>query len=473
MTYLGKIRCFKNIKISVESIQKNRTVILIDLGDDVFHLYFTYNHKVNLNENLAGLMGISAVINYSLFTENIVMDFPTSKTDREMIEEMVRINNREVFINRLCRRRYEFFRAEYLPDDKEITTENSMGDVRLIFTKEFDDEYEVKRPVSSAIMSSGGKESLLTYGLMREMTVSPVAYFFNESGGHWKAAKHSYDVIKEQATAAKVWSNVDRFYNYMNHRMPILDPDVSFKWADDYPVQLFLFPVYLFSMIPSFDVLGIKDIAMGNELDDPLETGPYRGMNHYFGVYDQSLDFQNRFSRYMDEKGFGVHLWSALYNIYGTVVENILVNRYPDLYELQRSCHSCHYVNGDVYPCGKCSKCLGVRLFIEYAGGSPEKIHYPPVTDLEHLVKMEKMKLDPDELKFLMDGLISGKYEENTQITGIHRLMNEKAAFGNVPEIYRERLSSIVKQYTDAEWEEVDKSWKKVRNSTSRRLSTF
>lgn len=462
MPYLNKIRCFIAIKISVELIQKNRAVILIRIDDDIFRLFYTYNHDVNLNENLAGLMGISAVINYSLFTERIILDFPTSKADRKMIEEMVRMNNREVFINRLCRGRYDFFRSEFLPGDEDITPENSAGDVQIIFTRDFEDQYVISNPVCSAVMSSGGKESLLTYGLIREITDSPIPYFFNESGGHWMAAKHSYDVIKTHTKAAKVWSNIDRFYNYMNHKMPILDPEVSFSWADEYPVQLFLFPVYLFAMLPSLDVLGIGDIAMGNEMDDPLEKGPYRGMNHYFGVYDQSLDFQNRFSTYMDEKGFGVHLWSALYNIYGSVVENILVNRYPDLFLLQRSCHSCHYDNGDVFPCGKCSKCLGVRLFLEYAGGSPEKIHYPPSSSLMDLVKKEKMKLDPEELTFLTEGLIRGIYKEGTQITAIHLLGNEHVPFENVPEKYRESLNRIVEFYTDGKWITRNKVWEKV-----------
>lgn len=103
----------------------------------------------------------------------------------------------------------------------------------------------------------------------------------------------------------------------MNHRMPILDPAVSFSWADDYPVQLFLFPVYLFAMIPSFNFLNVKEIVMGNEMDDPLETAPYKGIKHYFGVYDQSLDFQKRFSQYMDKK--------ALASIYGLLFTIFMV----------------------------------------------------------------------------------------------------------------------------------------------------
>ena len=130
----------------------------------------------------------------------------------------------------------------------------------------------------------------------------------------------------------------------------------------------------------------------------------------------------------------------------------MLVNRYHDLYLLQRSCHSCRYESGDVYPCGKCSKCLGVRLFIEYAHGAPEEIHYPGTRGLQETVRKEKMKLDPDELNFLMEGLEKGNYARDTQIRGIHLLPGEKEVMGQIPEKYRNGLYNIMKQYTNGTW---------------------
>ncbi len=460
LLFLDRIRCFDALEIKVDSISKNFAKINIILDDkEKFLLEFKYDHDVELNENLAGLMGAVAAINYSLFTGEIIFDFPTSEVDRDMIEEMVKINNTEVFVNRLCRIRYPFFRSEFLPTEEEITKENAIGKTRLTFKSGYVDNYSGSGNSRSAIMLSGGKESLLSYGMMREITGNALPYFFNESGGHWKAAKHSHDYLSRVTESARVWSNIDRFYNFMNHRMPILDPVVSFSWADDYPVQLFLFPIYLFATLPSLRVKGITDIIMGNEMDDPAEEPPYKGIKHYFGVYDQSPDFQRRFSRYTQEKGFGITLWSALYNIYGSVVEDILVNRYHDLYLLQRSCHSCRYENGDVYPCGKCSKCLGVRLFIEYANGDPEEIHYPSKDSLLNMVKNERMKLDPEELIFLTDGIKNGYYDMDTQIRGIHLLPGENEIMEQVPVEYREGIYSIISEYTNGNWKLDGDEW--------------
>ena len=462
MPFLDRIRCFETLEIRVHSFSKNYAKIDISLdGKEKFILEYKYDHEVELNENLAGLMGATAIINYALFTGEIIFDFPTSESDRKMIEEMLKINNVEVFINRLCRIRYPFFRNEFLPADEEVTQENANGNTKLTFRSEYVDNYSGSPNGRSAIMLSGGKESLLSYGIMRELTGNALPYFFNESGGHWKAAKHSHDYLSRVTESARVWSNIDRFYNFMNHRMPILDPVVSFSWADDYPVQLFLFPVYLFATLPSLKIKGIKDIIMGNEMDDPAEEPPYKGIRHYYGVYDQSPDFQRRFSKYTQEKGFGITLWSALYDIYGSVVEDILVNRYNDLYLLQRSCHSCRYQNGDVYPCGKCTKCLGVRLFIEYAHGDPEEIHYPLNANLLDMVKKEKMKLDPEELEFLTDGLQSGDYDMNTQITGIHLLPGENEIMEQIPVEYREGIYSIISEYTNGNWKLDNSKWVK------------
>ncbi len=465
MDFLQRIRCFDRIVVSIISVSRNRAKIGLNINNDThsFVLEYKYDHDVDLNSNLAGLMGATAVINYALFTGEMVFNFPTSPADRKMIREMVEINNVEVFVNRLCRIRYNFFKKEYLPTDQEITESNARGDTRLTFREDFQDHYEKAAGGRAAVMLSGGKESLLTFGIMKEIDQKTIPYFFNESGGHWKAAKHSHDVLSREGESARVWSNIDRFYNFMNHLMPVLDPVVSFSWADDYPVQLFLFPVYIFAVLPSASSLSIGHILMGNELDDPAEEPPYRGIKHYYGVYDQSSDFQGRFSEYLMEKGFGITLWSALYNIYGSVVEDILVKRYPSLYKLQRSCHSCRYVEGDVYPCGKCSKCLGVRLFIAYAKGNPEEIHYPGSEKLAEETRKERMKLDPDELQFLLDGLESGQYHEGTQVTGIHILPNEKEPMEKIPASYRNSIMKIISYYTTGVWKLENGHWIMVK----------
>ena len=461
MDYSSKITCFSDVSVSVEQFNKRSSVIGIRIGkpDLYFRIIFRYDSDVENSPNLAGLSGLAALINYALFIDRITVNFPVSEADVRFIREMTRINNTEVFVNRLCRRRYEFFRKEFLPGEDEVTLENAEGKTRFIFTGSVVDK-ETRKGSRVAVLSSGGKESLVTTGMMIENGENPVALFFNESGGHWKLALPSHRYFMESGIdSLRVWSNVDRFYNFMNRNMKILD-ERAFKWADDYPVQLFTFPVYLLSFLPAILDMGIGEVLMGNEFDDPVEEPPFMGIRHYYGVYDQSPDFQRRFSSYLEEKGIGVRLWSAVYPIYGCVVEDILANRYPDLYALQRSCHSCHYdAHGNVVPCGKCSKCLGVRLFIGYAGADPGVIFYHGDSDLAALVSKEKLKLDPDELKIMMEGLGTGSFRKDTHVSGIHLLPDEKSAMSQIPREFREKIERIITKYTSGCWRLEEKRW--------------
>ena len=461
MNYPDKIQCFSDVSINVEKYTNRTSVvgIRIAIPDLYFRIIFSYDRSVENSENIAGLSGLAALLNYAMFIDRITVNFPVSNADIEFIQEMARINNTEVFVNRLCRRRYDFFIHEIIPEEEDINRINAEGATEFYFNFSYEDQQRNSGD-RVAVLSSGGKESLMTTGLMEEIGEKPLAMFFNESGGHWKLALPSHRFFHDIGLESiKVWSNVDRFYNFMNRNMKILT-ERAFKWADDYPVQLFTFPVYLISFIPALIKFGIGNILMGNEFDDPLEEPPFHGIRHYYGVYDQTPDFQKRFSKYLKEKGISANLWSAVYPIYGGVVEDILVNRYPNLYALQRSCHSCHYDNdGNVVPCGKCSKCLGVRLFIEYSNGDPGKIFYPEKTNLLSLVEKERLKLDPDEIKCMLDGIRNGKFMKNTHVSGIHVLPNETMPFSQIPDRFQGPVRKIISQYTSGYWELKNNRW--------------
>ncbi len=75
------------------------------------------------------------------------------------------------------------------------------------------------------------------------------------------------------------------------------------------------------------------------------------------------------------------------------------------------------------------------------------------------MVKEEKMKLDPDELEFLTDGLQSGDYDMNTQITGIHLLPGETEIMEQIPVEYREGIYSIISEYTNGNWKLDNSKW--------------
>ena len=452
------MRCFDSIRVRPGkhgdgSVRGNITFVTGE-NEESFGLIFTYSDQVEVDENAAGMMLAMAAINFTYFTGKLELDFPVSDNDIEIIGKYVKINNREVFVNKLCRRRYEFVKKEYLPTEADITEENANGATDILAPLRKDNEGSVQfRPGNSvAVLSSGGKESLLTYGMLRETGAETYAFFFNESGGHWLTAKTSYEYYSSNfKNVRKVWSNIDRFYRWAQLRLKILDFAVVNRRADDYPIQLFTFPVYVFSFIPLLKAYSISGLLLGDELDDPREMEGYRGIKHYYGVFDQTWDFNRMTSEYLHSKGINSSLWSAVYPIFGSMVEKMLIHRYHDLYLLQRSCHSCHYRNGKTIPCGECTKCMGILLFVKYAGGKAGEIGYSIEDGKLIIEKAERvrMRIDPDEMDFLKRSLSSQAIPENlSHVEGVHILPWESEKFSLIPENFRKSIGEIVEKYT-------------------------
>ncbi len=466
-SYLERVISFDSIRISKPTILENgiRGDITITSGGSAktFRLIYTYSEPVAVDERIAGLILTMPVINFTYFVRELRLDFPVGAADLDLIRHFLKVNAREVFVNKICRRRYEFIRKEYIPAESDINSSNSDGMTEVIAPLSAQGSYEVRGDKkNSAVLSSGGKESLLSYGMLKEIGERTFSFFFNESGGHWITAKTSYDYFSRNfRDVIKVWSNVDRFYKFMQRQVKILDQFAVTRWADTYPLQLFIFPVYIFALIPFLIKHSISSVFIGDEFDDPREMPEFHGLKHYYGIFDQSLDFNRLMSEYFRSIGIDSVLTSAVYPISGNVVEKILLQRYPELFSLQRSCHSCHYENGKIVPCGRCSKCLGIQMFIKAAGGNPTAIGYESISteELHRRVLSERMRLDSDELSFMKSKLFDNNEPEVSHVTGMHILPGEKNPGELMPDYVRDKIVEILSKYTSGNFSLINGEW--------------
>jgi hypothetical protein len=397
-----------SISLSDPIIEKNtaRAEIIVTESDGTescFELMNKYEHELrDTHLPLLRLAFCMPLLNYGLFSKKIQLIFPISKADLSLLNDLNVIFSRDIFVNKIAQGTNPYIIPEFFPDTEKIKPTD--GDPRaVIHPTQLIGDTPIGTDMDamkSGVLSSGGKDSLLTYGLLKELGSTVYPLYVNESGGHWRTALTAYKYHKKSdPNTQRVWTNVDRFYSFMLDHLQFIRPDHRKIWHDAYPIRLCIFPFYVFSLLPIFVEERIGNLLLGSEFDDLRYEIQYNGIQHYFGVYDQHQDYDVRMNQWYDRRIPGLYQWSALRNISGLVDQNILVRRYPALAKLQRSCHSCHIKNGVVYPCGTCSKCLGILLYLLANDLNPTIMKYRR-KDIEYFytnVGASSLKLDKDE----------------------------------------------------------------------------
>ena len=398
------------------------------------------------------------LLNYGLFTEKMVLNFPLNTSDLQLLTDLNVVFSRDIYVNKILRRRTNYILPKYLPNEETVTPNDARPKATIQCTKVENDEelpHENIDPGACGVLSSGGKESLLTYGMLRELGAKVYPLYVNESGGHWRTALTAYRHHKKTDNhTRRIWTNVDRFYTFMLDNLSFIRSDHRQIQADTYPLRLCIFPLYVFAFLPLLCDEGIGNILIGSEFDDERTTPLYQGIRHYFGVYDQHQDFDLRMHQWYAQRIPGLHQWSAVRTISGLIVERILVNRYPELAQHQRSCHSCHFGNDTLVPCGHCSKCNGVLLFLLANTNDPKHMAFRQ-EDIERFCKQVyevSFRLDEDEKNhslFLFTSQ-SEKHPSHQPVDHVEQIhINTPTSdLNRIPPQYRQGLLRIIEEYT-------------------------
>jgi len=468
---LPELKCFDYIAIERPRISARRVraryVLGVDGEERSYELIHSYRERIPKVAVLAKLMSIIPAINYGLFTPEIRFEFTLDPRDLRFFEDMMRVTARDIFVNRIANPS-EFLKSDFVP--RRITPEMAEPMAKLVPEGVEEEEIDFEPDYSKcALMLSGGKESLLTYGLMKELGCDVYPFFYNESGSHWHVAIPAYHWFEEnEPNTRRVWSNADRLYTFIERNMRILH-GVGKRKAEVYPIRLFFFEGYAFAFLPLIYKYSIGNLLFGNEYDDPRSYEPFRGIEHYNATYDQSQDFELYMTHWFGERNLGIRQWSAVRPLTGLVVERILYNRYPHLFVLQRSCHSVHRENEDYVPCGTCFKCNGILTFLLANGINPRLIKYKDrhIVTLPERLRNGLVRLDQDELehslylikKSLPNFSLTGKPHWHVEMVHFD---GKSSRFDSIPVEFREGLYSIFEGYTKGYACLVGKKWVRI-----------
>lgn len=343
------------------------------------------------SQNLAAMMAAQVALNYGLFCREIVFHGLYDKQDRRLLRDVAENTAREIYVKKFLEPNpFLVGEATRLP----VLQRRKYLQSRLVFTGAPNPPVQWKLWDTDrsryCILSSGGKDSLLSFGLTNELaqlpanadTSPPVSavypIFVNESGRHWFTALNAYRHFRETVPhTRRVWVNSDRIFSWMLRRLPFIRKNFSDVRSDEYPIRLWTVAVFLFGVLPLVRKHRLGRLVIGDEHDTTVRPA-FEGIRHYNGLYDQSIFFDQALSGYFLQKGWSICQFSVLRPLSELLIQKILVERYPDLQRHQTSCHATRKGEERVLPCGRCEKCRRIVGMLLAIDGDPAACGYTP-----------------------------------------------------------------------------------------------
>jgi creatinine amidohydrolase/Fe(II)-dependent formamide hydrolase-like protein len=450
---------------------------VITQGKKTHALELTYKFEEDVffpgeleSENLAAMMGVQVALNYGLLCKEMVFRGPFDAHDRRFLEEMARNTACEIYVNKFLHPNpFLVGDAANLPTVKRADYLRA----RLVFP---DAEPQDLRPWVTdrgrcAVLSSGGKESLLSFGLLREIGADVHPIFINESGRHWYTALNSHrHLAATHPQTARVWTNCDRLFNGMLRLLPFVRKDHADVRADIYPVRLWTVAVFLFGALPLMRKRGVARLVIGDEHDTTVRR-THEGISHYDGLYDQSRYFDDALTRHFRRKAWGVSQFSVLRPCSEMLIEKVLGTRYPELMATRVSCHAAHTEGERVHPCGKCEKCRRVVGMLTALDLDPRVCGYSDVqiaACLEALTK-QSTKQEAEVAQHMLhllgkSGAIppgKGRTSARPEVMKL-RFHRERSPMDSIPPDLRTPLHRILKEHADGAVRRHGRTWRRI-----------
>ncbi len=385
---LARLRVIRRLTVGPVKLEPRRLIAPYTIehagGTDTTNLIYRYEDAVfapnePADQNLAAMIAAQVALNYGLFCDEILLLGAYDAADRRFLADMAENTAREIYVNKLLAPNV-FLRGDAVGLPAERLARYCAANI--VF-----DEPEQPAAATPAqpwgrgadryvVLSSGGKDSLLSYGLLHEIGAEVHPVFVNEAGKHWFTALNAYRHFNAQVPrTGRVWTNADRIFAWMLRRLPFIRDDFADVRADAYPIRLWTVAVFLFGVLPVARHRGVDRLIIGDEFDTTERTTTH-GITHYAGLFDQSRFFDDALTRYYASKGWRLYQFSILRPLAEFLIEKTLAERYPDLLRLQVSCHATHKDGDRVRPCGKCEKCRRIVGMLTALGHDPAACGY-------------------------------------------------------------------------------------------------
>jgi creatinine amidohydrolase/Fe(II)-dependent formamide hydrolase-like protein/7-cyano-7-deazaguanine synthase in queuosine biosynthesis len=481
---LSMLEVFDRLEIGPVKLEPKRLVapyrLFVNGKEECTELIYSYEESVfdstePESRNLADMIAAQVALNYGLFCRSIVFNGTFDEIDRRFIREMAENSAREIYVKKFLEpnpfligpyerlpavKKQKYLRAALTFSEKPASKSSPQWQL-----------WSSKKE-RHCVLSSGGKDSLLSFGLINELSREVHPIFVNESGRHWFTALNAYRYFKDHIPhTSRVWVNSDRLFSWMLQRLPVVRKDFANIRSDQYPIRLWTVAVFAFGVLPLLRKRGIARLIIGDEFDTTVRRN-FQGISHYDGLYDQSIYFDQTLSRYFLRKGWSISQFSVLRPLSELLIEKILVERYPNLQQQQTSCHATHKKGDRVYPCGNCEKCRRIVAMLKAIDADPARCGYSPEQILNCLKKLPHKRVSQETAgvrhlfyTLMQKGLIDAKalppeaVKEHPEILKL-RFDSKSSPINSIPIDLRKGLFRICLQHASGAVQRAGRLWK-------------
>jgi creatinine amidohydrolase/Fe(II)-dependent formamide hydrolase-like protein/7-cyano-7-deazaguanine synthase in queuosine biosynthesis len=450
-----------------------------DGKEDQTELIYSYEEPVfdpgePESQNLADMIAAQVAINYGLFCNTIVFHGAYDDIDRRFIRDMAENTAREIYVKKFLEPNPFLVgaAASLTPEKRQkyLWAELKFSEAPRSKTKSAWQLWSTHID-KHCVLSSGGKDSLLSYGLLNEIGREVHPIFVNESGRHWFTALNAYRHFKANVpNTARVWVNSDRLFSWMLKHMPFIRKDFSTVRSDEYPIRLWTVAVFLFGVLPLMRKRGIGRMLIGDEFDTSVRKTCH-GISHYDGLFDQSIFFDQTMTTYFMRKGWAISQFSILRPLSELLIEKTLALRYPQLQQHQTSCHATHKEGDRIHPCGKCEKCRRIVSMLLALDVDPGRCGYRASQFeialsglIEKGVAQETAGVRQLGFMLMQKGLIDVPPERKKMFCEQPEVLNLRydpkvSPMNSIPVDLRIPLLRIIMQYADGAMRRLGKNW--------------
>ena len=232
---LSSLEIFECLEVGPVKLEVKRLIAPYRLKwngkEEQTELIYTYEENVfDSSEpealNLASMIAAQVALNYGLFCRSMVFHGVFDDIDRRFIRDMAENTAREIYVKKFLEpNSFLIGEAARLQPVKKQKYLRAVIEFRSSVSGKFTTKWHLwpTDHQRHCILSSGGKDSLLSFGLIDEIKQEVHPIFVNESGRHWFSALNAYRYFKEHIpNTARVWVNSDRLFTWMLARMPFI-----------------------------------------------------------------------------------------------------------------------------------------------------------------------------------------------------------------------------------------------------------